>query len=218
MTESVRERMTIVVFGAAGGTGTQVLDCALAAGHVVVAAVRRPDSVAPRDRLRVVKADVLDAASVSAAVVGADAVISTIGPASNRKAGTLISDGTHNMLAACADSGVGRFVFESGMITSDGAELSTSGRLATKVFGLVYPALKADKLKAEAEIAQSSLDWVIVRPPALNHSPANGNYLAGPGARIQPAKSLAHADCAAVLVKSASWPEWTRQVVNVGRS
>ncbi len=212
------KQLRIVVLGAAGGTGTQVVDRALADGHHVVAAVRHPDAVAARDRLVVVRADVLDPTTVADAVVGADVVISTIGPASNRKAGTLISEGTHNMLAACSAGGVGRFVLESGMICSDGAELSGGGRFAVKVFGLVYPALKVDKLKAEDEIRGSSVDWVIVRPPALKHSPATGQYLAGPGARILPAKSLSHGDCAAVLVKAAVDASWSRQVVNVGRA
>ena len=211
------KRKRIVVFGAAGGTGTQVIDAALAAGYEVVAAVRRPDAVVAREGVSVVQADVLDPSSVASAVVGADAVISAIGPASNRKAGSLISQGTHNILTACAAAGVQRLVFESGMICSDGKELSALGSFQSRVFGLVYPGLKTDKLLAEAEITNASLDWVIVRPGALKHAPATGMYIAGPKARILPAKSLSHADCAAVLVRAVAEPSWSRQVINVSR-
>ena len=45
-------------------------------------------------------------------------------------------------------------------------------------------------------MTSSGIEWVIVRPPNLNHSPAKGGYVAGPRARISPATALSHADCA----------------------
>jgi uncharacterized protein YbjT (DUF2867 family) len=109
-------------------------------------------------------------------------------------------------------------VMESGMITSDGSELSLLGRWAIRIFGAIFPKLRADKLVAEAAVRQSKLDWVIVRPPNLNHGPATGNYLAGPRARILPAKALSHADCAEALIKAATESAWVKQIVNVGRA
>ena len=207
----------MLVFGATGGTGKNVVDVALAKGHQVVALARRPEAVAARERLTVLKGDVLDAASLAPAFAGVDAVISAIGPASNAKPGTLISEGVKNMLAACAAARVRRFVFESGMICSDGSELSVFGSLAVRAFRGIFPKLHADKRVAEEAIQASALDWVIVRPPALKHAPATGRYTAGPRARIFPGSSLSHADCADCLVRAASEPAWVKQVVNVGR-
>ncbi len=61
--------MKIVVFGATGGTGKNVVAQALAAGHEVVAIAREPGAVEARPRLAVHQGDVLDAASFSAQVV-----------------------------------------------------------------------------------------------------------------------------------------------------
>src|SRR6266571_5260819 len=169
--------MMLVVFGATGATGTNVVERALAEGHDVVAAVRRPDAVQARDRLAIKECDVLDAAAVAAAMSGGDAVICTIGPASDRKPGTLISAGTRNILAGCVAGRINRLVFESGLIVSDGHELSTSGRCAVRMAGVVYSRLKADKVLAKAAITASPLDWVIVRPPNLKHAPATNDYL-----------------------------------------
>jgi putative NADH-flavin reductase len=209
--------MKITVFGATGGTGRNVVDVVLAKGHEVVAVARRPETIPPRERLTVRQGDVLDAAGIAPALVGADAVISAIGPTSNSKPGTLLSQGTHNILAACAQAGVRRYVFESGMVCSDGSELSVLGSLAIRGFRAIFPKLYADKLIAEAEIRASALDWVIVRPPALKHAPATGKYVAGPRARIFPGRTLSHADCAEVLWRAATEPQWVKQVVNVGR-
>jgi putative NADH-flavin reductase len=210
--------MKIVVFGATGGTGKNVVERALEAGHEVVAVARKPEAVPAKDHLVVKQGDVLDTASAAAAIAGADAVICAIGPASNGNPGTLISEGTKNIVAGCEKAGVKRVVFESGMITSDRSELSFLGGAATGLFGMIYPKLKADKVVAEAALMNSKLDWVIVRPPALSHTPATGKYLAAPRARVMPAKSLSHADCAAVLVKAATDAEWVKQIVNVGRA
>jgi putative NADH-flavin reductase len=97
--------MKLVVFGATGGTGTKVVERALSAGHDVVAVARRPEAVPPRDRLVIVQCDVLEAPAVAAAMSGGDAVIATIGPASNRKPGTLISAGVRNLLTGCVAGG-----------------------------------------------------------------------------------------------------------------
>lgn len=209
--------MRLVVFGATGGTGTNVVERALAQGHDVVAAVRRPTAMQARDRLAIIQCDALDPAAVAAAMTGGDAVICTIGPASNRKPGTLISVGTRNLLAGCVAGGINRFVFESGLMVGDGRELSPSGRVAVRMFGLVYSRLKADKVIAEAAITASPLDWVIVRPPNLTHGPATGHCIAAPAARISPSKAIPHADCAAALVTAATEPQWIRRVVNIGR-
>ncbi len=210
--------MKIAVFGATGGTGKNVVELALAGGHQVVAVARRPEAIPPREGLVVKKGDVLDAESVAQAVAGVDAVISAIGPASNSKPGTLISVGTKHIVEACERQGVRRLVMESGMITSDGSELSLLGRGAIGIFGAIFPKLRSDKRVAEATIVQSKLDWVIVRPPTLTHERATGKYLVGPRLRILPAKGISHADCAEALIRAAGEPAWVRQFVNVGRA
>jgi putative NADH-flavin reductase len=210
--------MKLVVFGAGGRTGTRVVEQALAGGHDVVAAVRRPDAVPARDRLVIALCDVLDETAVAAVMRGGDAVICTIGPSSNRKPGTLISAGTRNLLAGCVAGGINRFVFESGIMVGDGRELSPPGRLGVRMAALFYRRLRADKVIAEAAITTSPLDWVIVRPPNLTSAPAIGDCIAAPNARISPSKAITHADCAAALLQAVTETQWTRQTINVGRS
>ena len=69
--------MRVVVFGATGGTGLQLVKQALEAGHQVTALVR-PHTKFPmqHERLRILQGDVLDPACVDAAVTGQDAVLS----------------------------------------------------------------------------------------------------------------------------------------------
>jgi uncharacterized protein YbjT (DUF2867 family) len=209
--------MRIVVAGATGSTGKKVLEQARAAGHDVVAFARHPQAIPAQDRVDVVAGDVLEPRSIIAAITGSDAVICTIGPPNNRRPGTLISTAVRNLVAACQTTGVNRFVFESGLMVSDGHELSPAGRLAIKMYGQVYHRLRADKHNAEATIIASPLDWVIIRPPTLKHTPATGDSIAGPSAPISPTKAISYADCAAALVKATAETAWIHHVINVGR-
>ena len=54
--------MRIVIFGANGRTGRQLVGQALASGHEVAAVTRHPAQLPSRERLTVIGADVLDMA------------------------------------------------------------------------------------------------------------------------------------------------------------
>ncbi len=72
--------MKLLIFGATGGTGRQLVDQALAQGHEVTAFARNPENVtAKHDHLKVVQGNVMDATSVETAVAGHDAVLSALG-------------------------------------------------------------------------------------------------------------------------------------------
>jgi len=209
--------MKLVVFGATGGTGRCILDVALAAGHDVLALARKPEAIPLRDNLAVQKGDITDPDSVASAIQGTDAVLSAFGPASNRHPGTLMSQGVANILAGCQKHGVKRFVFESGLMCSDGTGLGFASRLGVKLFGAIFSQLRDDKRIAEREIQASGLDWVIVRPPALSYDPARGDYKHGVNAAINGVKKLPHADVADFLVKCVSDPAVVRTIQNIGR-
>lgn len=208
--------MKIVVIGAAGGTGTQVVEQAFAAGHEVIAGVRRPEAY--RGKGRVVKTDVLDAASVQAAVAGAAAVISTYGPADLKHPGTLMSEGVTNIVRACEAGGVKRFVFESGLMTSDGTGQSLGGRIGLAIVRRIYKHAMRDKRLAEEAMRASGLDYVIVRPVMLVDGPAKGTYVHGVDRRVNPMKKLAHADVAAFLLRCAQEPGLARTTQTIGEA
>lgn len=72
--------MRLLVFGASGGTGRQLVEQALEQGHTVTAFARNPSKIHQvHDNLRVAKGDILDASSVDAAVTGQDGVLSALG-------------------------------------------------------------------------------------------------------------------------------------------
>ena len=210
--------MRIVVFGATGSTGRRVVDHALAAGHDVVAVARRPERVEPRPHLTARAGDVLEAAGLRESCRDADAVVSCIGPSSNRRPGRLMSVGTANMVAAAEDAGVGRFILQSGIGLSDGTELSRPNRLLlAALWRPLFADAIGDKAEAERRLRASALQWVIVRPVVLRDAPGKGHVLAGPRARVPLLAAISYADCAACLLRALTDGAWSLQVVNVGR-
>ena len=220
--------MRIVVFGATGATGRHVVDQALSVGHEVIAVARRPEQVAPRPHLVLRAGNVLDAASLRDSCSDAEAVISCIGPRNNLSAsaimnnlrpGTTMSVGTAHMVAAAEAAGVRRFVFQSGIGLSDGAEMSRTDRWILRLLWRpMFAASIRDKAEGERILRASTLDWVIVRPVGLKDAPATDSYLAGPNTRVALLSAIPFADCAACLLSAVSESAWTRKIVNIGHS
>ncbi|MEV5754300.1 NAD(P)H-binding protein [Actinoallomurus sp. NPDC052308] len=173
--------MRITVFGANGPTGRLLTGQALAAGHEVAAVTRRPDSFPlNHDRLQVVGADALDPAAVDAAVAGRDAVLSTLGVPAGKEPISTYSRGAANIVTAMERHQVRRLAVVSSTGVdphpySDGGFLFNRVLLpyVTKVLGKT---MYDDMRRMETLVRASDLDWTIVRPSALYHSPSVTGY------------------------------------------
>jgi putative NADH-flavin reductase len=102
--------MKLVVFGANGQTGRLLTSHALTAGHPVVAVTRHPcDLPVVGPGLTVAGVDVRDEAAVGDVVVGADAVLSTLGVSFTREHVDTYSVGTAKIVAGMRAAHVRRW-------------------------------------------------------------------------------------------------------------
>lgn len=194
--------MRLTIFGATGGTGTCLVQQALAAGHEVTAVVRDPArlSVPASPRLRVITADVLDPASIVTSVAGVDAVITAIGPRANGRT-TISQDSVHSIIGAMSKAGTRRLITVSGTIAADegdGPVLRYLLKPLARATQLRY--VCADMRRAEAEVRDSQLDWTIMRPPRLTDRPGTGRYRTAIDRNPARAFSLPRADLAACIL------------------
>jgi len=175
--------MDIAIFGANGQTGRLLTGQALATGHRVVAATRRPDNFPLSDpKLTVAAADVRDPAAVTEVVAGVDAVLSTLGVSFTREPVNTYSVGTANIVAAMQSSGVRRLA----VVSSTGAYPTRRSEfpLALRVFEPIITrtigkTVYDDMREMEKIVRGSALDWTIVRPSGLFDLPAPTDYHAG---------------------------------------
>jgi len=208
--------MRLLLIGATGGTGAQVLHQALDRGHDVTALVRSPGKLAAsHPRLTVCKGDVLDQTSVATATAGQQAVLSTLGHRQFLRPTRILSEGTRNILLAMQANGVTRLVCETSL--GVGTSWGRLGLLYTLlVVPFILPFYYYDKGRQEKVIKASSVDWTIVQPGILTDDPARGVYRHGAGVgRWIASVRIARADVAAFMLTELTARRYVRQVVEV---
>jgi uncharacterized protein YbjT (DUF2867 family) len=173
-------RLRVLVIGATGGTGRELVRQALEQGHQVTAFVRNPKKLKiEHPNLRVAQGNVLDYASVESAMRGQSAVVCALGHKRFFYPTRILSKGTANILRAMQACNVPRIVCESSM--GVGSSAGRLGLIPTFFFvPLILPFIFWDKVRQEKIIEESDSDWVIARPATLTNGPARGVYRKGP--------------------------------------
>jgi uncharacterized protein YbjT (DUF2867 family) len=173
---SPQQPLRVLIVGATGGTGRQLVAQALERGYAVTALVRDPSRLqVNHPKLTVIQGDVLDAGAVANAVRGQDAVLCALGHKRFFAPTRVLSDGTRNILGAMEAHGVRRLVCETSLGIGDSA-----GRMGLSytffVIPLILPFYFWDKTRQERLIAASGVEWVIVRPGVLTNRDAKGQF------------------------------------------
>lgn len=210
--------MKLLVFGSTGGTGARLLTQALDAGHDVTVVARDPDAIPAGDRTRaaVIRGDVLEPGTWSAATGGHDAVLSCLGSRDRKRPTTVYSQGTANIIDAMSHAGMRRLV----CLSSAGLEIPPGvplpQRLVTRfVIQRLYRYGYADMAVMEGIVRASTLDWTIVRPPMLTDGQPTGHYRAAAGHHLQNPRSISRADLAHYLLNHLEDRETWQKIVEI---
>ncbi len=172
--------MKIIVFGASGGTGIEVVKQALEAGHAVTAFVRNPAKVSlQHQQLKLVMGDVTDAAAVEKAIAGQEAVVSALGPSRPPVPG-MMETSAQNLVAAMRKAGIRRLVSTTGAGVRDPQDQpKLIDHLMKGLLTLLAGEVLKDSAANVAVIRASDLDWTIVRYPRLLNGKRTGEYRVG---------------------------------------
>jgi len=171
----------VLIVGATGGTGRELVLQALERGYEVTALVRDPTRLSTEHPgLKVLRGDVLDPVSVGTAMRGQEAVLCALGHRRYFYPTRILSEGTANIIRAMDAHGARRLVCETSLGLGDSA-----GRLGLWYTLFVTPAILPlyfwDKTRQERAIAASRVEWVIVRPGALTNGAKRGRVKQGRG-------------------------------------
>jgi putative NADH-flavin reductase len=205
--------MKLTILGATGGTGRHLVAAALDRGHQVTALVRRPGSFDASPGLTEhAWTDLADSATLTQALTGSDAVISTLGGAA-KGATTVCTDAIRTTLTAMSAAKLTRLV-----VLSAHGVLETHDRslFSVAVWAGVGEKMK-DKEGMERLITESDLDWTIVRPPMLKDTPATGKYQVGEELPIRLWDSIGREDLAGFLLREVENPRFVRKYPRIHR-
>lgn len=195
--------MKIIIFGARGATGRELVQQARAREHVVTAFVRDTKAAPATDGVHLLQGDARDAAAVSAAIEGQDAVVAALGSGSLGKS-DLLERSSFNIIAAMERHRVSRLIVlgAAGALHDAAKHQSHFGRGFLMVLRCtLLRNVSRDQAAQEKQIEASGLQYTIVRPPFLTNGPIAGRYrvaLDGLPAKWRP---ISRRDVAAFIIE-----------------
>jgi putative NADH-flavin reductase len=165
----------IVIFGATGGTGQELVSQALKANYTVTAFARSPEKLNVSDtNLKVIQGDVLNLEDVSRAVENQDVVLCCIGAPPSDKS-MLRTKATVNIIEAMEKQGINRLICQSTLGIGD-SKIFLPWHWKFIIVPLILKKAFKDHEIQESKIENSKLDWTIVRPAGLTNGEKTGRY------------------------------------------
>jgi putative NADH-flavin reductase len=204
--------MRLLVLGATGHTGLQIIDLALSRSHKVTAFVRSPEKVARRHSLlTVVPGDPRNVDQLANALRGHDAVLSAIGvrPPTAFRPHRVVRECAAATVAAMSRTGVQRLALVSAAVIFPLKGLKYS------FFRWLLKHIARDLSAAEDTVRRTSLEWTILRPPRLTNGP-DERYSAAIGALPAHASSMSFRAVAAFMLDAVEQHAYLREIVGLG--
>jgi putative NADH-flavin reductase len=206
--------MKLLILGATGATGLQVVAQAIERGHTVTAFVRNPEPLEKfGNRITIIRGNLLDSAELSRVVTAQDAVLSAFGPRLpiSKSDADLLQRFAAALTEAMQKAGVRRLVVESTAFLFKDAFMPPA-----HLFGsLFFPGVVRDATEMENIFAKSGLDWTMVRPPQLTNKPHSGKYRVLVGHLPPFGFNISRADAADYMIKAGENHSSINQIIGL---
>jgi putative NADH-flavin reductase len=204
--------MKLTIFGATGGTGQQLVQKALAAGHEVTAYARTPSKLTlDHENLKVLKGELSDLEKVAEAISGADAVLSGLGAVRGGSPEVMAPAAT-SILTGMKAHGVKRLVWATGAgVPAPEDQPAFINKVIGFLLKLTAREVLEDSLAGVEMIKTSELEWIIARCPMLTDEPGSGTYRTG-YVNSEMGRMLSRENFADFMLKQIDSDEWLRKM------
>jgi putative NADH-flavin reductase len=206
--------MKLVVLGATGGTGLEIVRHSIERGHSVTALVRSPERLKLfRDRIIIKQGDLLNSADLEQAIQDHDAVLSGFGPRVpiSKADANLLQNFAVALTKAMLHTAVRRVVIESVAFLFKDSIVPPAYILGR----LFFSGILADSSAMERIIRDTELEWTLVRPPELTDKPYTGSYRVREGHLPPFGFKISRADVADFIVKAAENRSSINKIVGI---
>jgi putative NADH-flavin reductase len=204
----------LIVLGATGSTGLEIVRQSIERGHSVTAFVRSPERLKSyRDRITVKQGDLLNSADLEKVIQGHDAVVSGFGPRVpiSKADANLLQQFAVALTRAMLHTAVRRVVVESVAFLFKDSIVPPAYFLGR----LFFAGIVADSSAMERVFRESELDWTFVRPPQLTDKPYTGKYRVREGHLPPFGFKISRADVADFMVKAAENGSSIHKIVGI---
>jgi putative NADH-flavin reductase len=171
--------MKILILGATGATGKNLIEQAVKAGHDVTAYVRNPAKLLNlQNKIHIIPGELHDAIKLTEAVKGQDAVLSSLGYKNLFDKSLFVSKAIQTVINAMNLYGVKKIVYESA--SGVGGKESVSNPVLRFFLNLFHAANPfKDHFQVETILKNSAVNWTIIRPGMLTNGSLKGKYRSG---------------------------------------
>ncbi len=192
--------MKILILGATGATGLQLVEQSLEQHHIVTVLVRNQSKLnAIHKNLSIITGDIFDKNILMKALTGQDAVLSALGNGLSLKSHDLITNAVSILIPAMTETNVSRLIFLSAFGVGD--TFVQANFFQKIIFRTFLRSIYADKTRAEKQIHNSSLDWTLVYPVVLTNTAGTGNYQVAEVLAMKGMPKISRVDVADFIVK-----------------
>ena len=207
--------MNVLVFGASGKTGREVVRQALARGFNVTAFVRETARLPlAHANLRLVKGEITDPKAVAGAVEGQTGVISTLGVGAPLRHDPIVIEGVRTIARASEHASVGRLVYMSTLGVRESRD--EAGFVLRWLAATLIRHEITDHEVKEAAVAESFVDWTIVRAPLLTNGRLTASYRVGEDIQARsPLPMMSRADVADFMLRQLTDRSFIRKAVRI---
>jgi len=209
--------MRVVVYGATGNSGGEIVKELLARGHEVVAVARNVASLEAKPGLTTKTDDLSNVDTIAASIAGADAVVSAYAPPPD-KTDALIEVTKRQIEAVKKTGGKARLIVVGGaglLEVAPGVSLIKSGHLPAE-----YLPIATSHEKALDVLRGSDINWTYLSPAAyFVQGERTGKFRLGSKELIADAKGesrISFQDYAIALVDEIEKPAHERGSFSVG--
>ena len=206
--------MKLLVAGATGGVGSEIVRQAAGRDHEVAAFVRTPERLAAwRDRIMVIQGDLPSCGALERVLKGQDVVLSGFGPRLpiSKDDRNLLGNFARVLTSAMVATRIQRAVVVSTAFLFKDAVIPPAHLVGRHFF----PSVVSDAADMEDVIASTTLDWTLVRPPRLTGEQGSGRYRAREGHLPLFGFTISRADVADFMIKSAEGHLASRKIMGV---
>jgi putative NADH-flavin reductase len=206
--------MKLLVLGATGGIGREIVRQAAERNHEVTAFVRAPERLKSIGaRFGVIRGDPLSSAELARAIEDQDAILSGFGP--RVPIAKTDSNLLHRFGVALSEA-MRKVGLRRAVIVSTAFLFKDSILPPTNLVGrLFFPNMVADATEMESFFQKSGLDWTLVRPPRLTNGRRRNRYRVREGHLPGFGFTISRADVAAFMIRAAENRAFIQKVVGI---
>jgi len=206
--------MKITILGSTGFVGKVLVRKAIAEGYQVKALARNPGKLEEfRDKIEIVEGNVFKSSSIEAAIEGAEAVLSTIGPPQTGKPFDpyQYEKAMKEIVRIMDKNRIQRYIHIGGAAHAGGENENwpLNRRLLKLFLGLFGKSILVTKHLEWEVLKASDLDWTLVRPPRISNEEAKGNLSADE--KNLASLKVSVEDLADFILLQLSSKEWIRK-------